>query len=547
MHEKNSNNETSIASLRSVFHEEPVFVRSEALEEGRTAIIGSLYLGDASSAEDREGMDASGLRLDIIDLRTAPLEANGKSYAGQVFSPSIDYLVIQGKPDWENGIGFKGLRKGESLTIGRHDPVSSKRFNLASPLISRSHATLSDFEGGLAIEDNGSANGTMYAAYNMRRDMASDTVERTIEAETMPAAVETNVTTETNLARALSQTEVEHWNQYLGEARGVQYESVQELLENQRFAPVTGVEVDGKTFLLSEVLRTPSRKVAIGYVSAGDQPGKLMPRMFYQSESDGGWRSSPNIDSKGTLSKGSDQLRISEQDEYGHYVQMTKPNEDIIAVLERQDRLQLEKSQREGVVDYKSVEYRDLMSAFDETRINAEQHSTYVNEVSVTRVEGRYMDAYVSGRGAQDSANLSARLHAMELPAGFEPDFSQEPSKRYHTKHTLAGATGVEVYPATLHGRAVEWHVAHDEAENRVWIDRIVYRDSKVTTYGTQSEVIVAGALSSKPFDYTVQLGDMAEGRDWKRLNRSYADVTPTLDQIPAIKHYRLSRGVYRK
>lgn len=541
MHEKDTSKESAISSIRSIDSNEPVFLRRETLKQGEVAIIGSLYLGDASNADDREGMDASGLRLDIIDLRSAPIEEGGKMYAGQIFGSSIDYLVVQGQPDWEKGTGFKGLRKGESLTIGRTDPVSSKRFQLGSPLISRSHATLSDLDGGLVIEDNGSANGTMYAAYDRQHAPAlGDTV-------TAPASGETTAQTESNLARAMSDTEVAHWKYYMNENKAAQYESIQELLDNPRLAPTTGVEIDNKTFLLSEILRSRGRKVAIGYVSAGDQPGKLMPRMFYQSESDGGWRSSPNIDDKGTLSKGSDQIGIRIQDEHGHYVQMTKPNESIVAVLERQDRLQAERSEKENVVVYKSVDYSDLMSAFHEDRLNAEQHSTYVDEVSVTKVDGRYMDAYVSGRGAHDSATLEARLTAMELPAGFEPDFTEEPSKQYHMEHTLAGRTGVEVYPAVLNGRAVEWHVAHDEAENRVWIDRIVYRDSKVTTYGTQSEVIVAGALSSKPFDYETQLGDMAEGRDWTRLNRSYVDVTPTLDRIPAIKHYRLSKGIYRK
>lgn len=544
MHEKHSDKESAISSLRSIRNGEPVFLRGEPLKEGEAAIVGSLYLGDAVNAEDREGLSALGLRLDVVDLRSAPRDGDGRLYDGQVFGSSIDYLVIQGQPDWQNGTGFKGLRKGESLTIGRHDPVSAKRFDLSHPLISRSHATISDLEGGLAIEDNNSSNGTMYATYSKDRAPAIDRTE-TVAA---PADIETSVSTESNLARVMSETELTHWNLYMQENSAAQYESVQELLENPRLAPVTGVEVDNKTFLFSEILRSRGRKVAIGYVSAGDQRGKLMPRMFYQSESDGGWRSSPNIDNNGTLSKGSDQIGIGMNDEYGHYVQMTKPNESIVAVLERQDRLQAERSEKDNVVVYKSVEYSDLMSVYNEDRLKAEQHSTYADEVAVTKVEGRFMDAYVSGAGARgESATLQARLNSMELPTGFEPDFSQEPSKKYHTKHTLAGDTGVEVYPAILNGRVVEWHMAHDELENRVWVDRIVYKDSKVTTYGTQAEVIVAGALSAKPFDYDSQLGDMVEGRDFKRLNRAYVDVSPTLDQIPAIKHYRLSRGVYRK
>lgn len=179
--------------------------------------------------------------------------------------------------------------------------------------------------------------------------------------------------------------------------------------------------------------------------------------------------------------------------------------------------------------------------------MTAERHSTFADEVSVTEVRGANMDAYISGVGAADGLLSRDKLRAMELPVGFEPDFTEEPSKVYRMKHTLAGDTGVEVYAANLNGRPIEWHVAHDEAKNRVWIDRIIYKDNKVTTYGTQKEVIVAGALSAKPFDYVSQLSGMREGQDWTRHNQRYGDISATLNEIPAIRHYRLSRGIYTK
>jgi hypothetical protein len=135
----------------------------------------------------------------------------------------------------------------------------------------------------------------------------------------------------------------------------------------------------------------------------------------------------------------------------------------------------------------------------------------------------------------------------MQLPEGFEPDFSAEPEKVYRTKHTMAGDTTVEVFSAKLNGRSVEWHMAYDDEEKRVWIDHITFKDGKVTSYGTQQEVILAAALSAKPFDYVEQLDGMIEGRDWKRHSGSYGDISATLNKIPAIQHFRLMRGVYKQ
>lgn len=543
MHETYTESKQSIKYLRSIRNGDPVYFSADILPDNEVATIGSVYLGDSHNEQDRREMDEDQRRLDIIDLRNAPQNAEGKLYAGQVFDPSVNYLLVQGQPDWQNGKGYKGLRLGESFTVGRRDKVSADRFDLSDPRISGKHMTIYGAENGLVIEDNDSTNGTSYVKYDA---VAQKTIpDATIE--TRPHATHETARTESDLARVIDQREVANWRLYMNETKDRQYGTVQELIEHPEFTPVTGVEIEGKTFLFSKIMLASRRKVAIGYVSGGADPGKIMPRLFYLSDSDGGWRSTPGIDQDGILSKGGHELKIEEQDEHGHYVQLTKPNSDIVSVLERQDRQQSKQQENDDGLAYERVSYDDLTNVYAEKRMMSEGHSTFADEVSVTEVRGMYMDAYVSGVGAASGSLSREKLHAMELPAGFEPDFSTEPTKVYRTKHTLAGETGVEVYSAELNGRPIEWHVAHDEIKNRVWVDRILYKDGEVTTYGTQKEVIVAGALSAKPFDYITQLGGMRAGVDWSLHSDRYGDVSATLDEIPAIKHYRLMRGIYRK
>ncbi|OYW43445.1 hypothetical protein B7Z28_00845 [Candidatus Saccharibacteria bacterium 32-45-3] len=130
------------------------------------------------------------------------------------------------------------------------------------------------------------------------------------------------------------------------------------------------------------------------------------------------------------------------------------------------------------------------------------------------------------------------------MPGGFEPNFSTEPTREYTMKHMSLGESVVEVFPARLQGREVEWHIAHDR-EGRVWVDKIIYVDGHTTTYGTYAEVINAGALSAKPLEYTHQIEGMVMGEDWEK-RYSYADITKTIDRIPSIYRYRQARGVFR-
>ncbi|MDB5187368.1 MAG: hypothetical protein JWM07_840 [Candidatus Saccharibacteria bacterium] len=517
MHEKLFNSDSSVTSTRFLRSGDIINVDDEALAENAIARVGSVYLGDPQDERDMQAMNDDGRRLDIIDVRALQPNAGKKQYSEQLFDPSVNYIVEGISHD---GItkSYVGLLEDDVLEIGRKQKIA-EQFELSDRRISGCHATIYVADGKLMIEDNGSTHGTGYIEYAK--------TEREHK----------------GVNHAMNESTVANWNVYLNEAKDQQYTTVQNLLDRPRFAPATGVEIDDKQFLFSEILQTETRKVAIGYVSAGNNPGKLQPRLFYKSDSDGGWRSAPYI-VDGKYSKGTDEAELGDQTEFGQYVQLTKPSEVISNVLDQQMHRQDERGQS-GEMPYKQVALNDIAQIYSKDRIVGESHNTFVKEVQVTQVKSPGLDAYISGVGVSNPHSRED-IKSMILPAGFEPDFS-EPSKTYHTIHSLAGETEVEVFPAVLNGRSVEWHVAHDTDKNRVWIDRIAYTDGEVTTYGTQRDVIVAGALSAKPFDHSSQLKGMQEGRDWIRYNDSYADVSLTLNEIPAIKHYRLSRGIYKK
>lgn len=372
-----------------------------------------------------------------------------------------------------------------------------------------------------------------------------NTIESAPRASGLPVFNESSRPQE-DLTHLLEEEEVTAWRSYMLENSDRYYDVTRRLIDDERFTPEAGIVLDNKIFLISKIMQSGNRKVAAGYVGASDGEGPLVPRLFYRSISDGGWRSTPGMRVDYHYSKGSGDLSPSFEDEYGHYVQITKPVEQITALLDGQMAAQQLGHGGEGEVDACDfLTPMEMHQLFSQDMIEDEQMYTLADEVTLSRVEGAGLDAFLSGVGFKRPFEAREELEAMELPDGFEPDFTLEPVSAYAAEHTLAGPTAVEVYEAMLQGRAIKWHMAHD-TENRVWVDRITYSDEKVTTYGTRSEVLLAGALSAKPFDYMRQLSGMWHAHDWTPYDDIYGDVTPTLDTIPAIVRYRAARGIFR-
>lgn len=547
MFEKINNNQNeSVRSSQLIREGDPKFYRITAPEAGGTAIAGSIYLGDARTNEQRMKLDDGGVRrLDIIDLRSAPIDDSGrKLYDGQHLSAKINYLVVQGEPDWEEGVGYKGMRLGEALPIGRNEDVSADRFTLNSPLVSRTHATLYvDKDGALIVEDHGSTNGTTFTQYEDSRKLPQ-TTESINDAMTL----ETYERTETSMVRSMDAAELSDWSEYMRKSSARQYDTVNHLMAHEELVPAAGIELDSKAFLISKIMTDGPRNMAVGYVGDPSNPGQMLARFYYHSKSGGGWRSSPGLLPSGHFSKGGRGAEAeSAQSEYGQYAQTTKPAEDLSALLDAQVQRQLSAANGDPRMAFTGVTNGYLRELVPEEKINSEQGFKLADEISFKPIDAIGLGAYVSGVGFRGNAKrMRESLRAIELPVGFEPDFSGEPLKAYSAEHAVAGATKIEVFASELEGRAVEWHVAHDLKENRVWVDHIAYRDSGLTTYGTRKEVILAGALSAKPFDYVQQIEGMEVGRDWTPVSATYGDVTATLDRIPAIERYRQARDIHR-
>ena len=124
-----------------------------------TAVIDCYSNETSKSSWQKEGIEPDQFLL--IDLRNAPTYGpyKDKEFQDLGFANDIEYLIVGKNFDANAATGFKGVRKGENIVIGR-DQDSSTRFDI-SDTTSRNHFSVNlDDEGRLTITDLNSSNGT---------------------------------------------------------------------------------------------------------------------------------------------------------------------------------------------------------------------------------------------------------------------------------------------------------------------------------------------------------------------------------------------------
>lgn len=475
-------------------------------------------------------------RLEIFDLRQAPLHKGRRNFNGVLFFDDVDFLAISPEEfDVKSGTGFKAIRPGVPVTFGREH--HGDRFKHFQDATSRSH---------VKIEFDKDTNNLIFADMSLNgTDITSDftvsgMVETYDESESDPQTIARSWLNSHHeaptddivnfISLKEAQNQADEWLTNTNTP-----EATHDIVSVEGYRPTGGIEIKGKRLLVSDTIYDDKgRAHIIGYST--DKYDRVVPRLFYKSNSDGGWRITPCIHREGVYDKGD--IWVADHNgnyiEYGQYVQTTKPTETIMAFLEKRER--------SGVVSQAMLEDR----FFSEDKYDESDISTSIREEVKVRCvfgdDGSRLDAYASGRGFTiDRSEAIKKLEAMTLPEGFEPNFNNGHTREYTLDHTILGKARVRVFKSRLEGKTVEWHVANDVATGIVWLDRIVAESSSATSFGTQSEIILAGALSAKPVDYVSQSRNLLPGEDYNNLpySRAYVSVKPTLDRMPWVKRFR--------
>lgn len=318
--------------------------------------------------------------------------------------------------------------------------------------------------------------------------------------------------------------------------------------ELSRVLPMTsGVLIGERQMMLSDIVRSPGGRMhAVMYTELAD--GRVAPRLFYKSNSDGDWRVSPHVE-KWHDQDGKKHMRYSKGEtmDYG-YVRETRLDDDVREALVQKEA---------GAKDW-SAEYVDwLTDKFTEQAVG--KNNTYEKEVNgvefpdMTIPRSKIEDAeknimaFMPGHGFEPRNGRTAAevFAAAEIPFNKMPAFTKQLGRRTITQHPQLGEVVTEALVSN-DGRNV-WHFSSDK-KGRIWISGVT-RNNEATpsTYGTDAEVLSMGILDNKPVEYISQLQGLKEGQDYAVLgNSGYADISKLLDKLPVVKDYRASRGITR-
>ncbi|PID86441.1 hypothetical protein CSB08_00460 [Candidatus Gracilibacteria bacterium] len=288
--------------------------------------------------------------------------------------------------------------------------------------------------------------------------------------------------------------------------------------------PVDYIEFGGQKFFLSPIIKSGKYSQVVGFVEVD---GKLESRLFYKSYSDGGWRSTPGQRFDMAYSKGEDIRGYS-------YTVTTK----VV------DALGVKIDSIEQKIEGNILPYFGKVLKFAETDIlhpiNSDSMISEVKAYDDNGVLDRfsvYKPGYL-GRNLEtvDDIILVIKQLNNKYPDGFIPDFNKRLIKNsYFINHTIAGKTKIEVFEGTLNGRKILWEMAQRiDRPQEVWISNIRLLDSKLSSFGVDSEFINCGILNNKPFEYATQLPFSFLPRE-----NGYVNITSILAYLEPIKRYK--------
>jgi hypothetical protein len=354
-------------------------------------------------------------------------------------------------------------------------------------------------------------------------------------------------------------------------------EKQQQLAFCRTYYPPTGdsVKVGDWTFNLSNVIQrkhdklplNPERLFIILYATDSSKAATnnvTRCHLLYRSRSDGSWRVTPYVNFRGQFSKGGNR----------HYTQETKPHLTISQEAEARRRaaaknrtIQLiTEEEYDKLLEKCSVSYQSYADElFTKAVTEVAAHRTLLNDLQNCKPGHCFMEKTIPEiKKDLQAANACCKSKALN---GFVPAFVQENLiQRYTFDHTMlltdrddkgnptrnGHTVVVEVYGAMLDTTPIEWHVAI--ANDRIWIDRIVYARAPTCEYGVYAQFIDSGILTNKPLEYASQctkfIANMfretvpADEIYHVEFNDDYVDITPFINKLDPICEFRKARDM---
>jgi hypothetical protein len=469
------------------------------------------YVLDVTQAGDIDGNGLVGLvQMGDSAVRIYGYKEDGKFVPGAfTLLPGNYEEPPEEERDWARKITVVSLPEGQTTIIGRSTPAGDRLGLKEDTLISRNHFSAEVTpDGKLILNDLESTNGTSVV-----------TAEKSDIHETIA----------TTTVREIGDI------------------AIAEVIE----APDTKERIlDGVTFRLDGALINSGRE-AYAFTTK-DSEGKVREFFVYRSGSEGALRVSPGIEK---FPNGSMFMKGNALNPHFQYTQDTQLNPQFAATLSEMisasggelpliatDIYEHEGAAAERVMadfgsNMETTAFPDAAVATDLVRVNANDFAKYKLSEALGVEDWNQLDG--------EFKKYISRLNSELEQSNIIPDFST--AERVETDtHPSLGTITREIFNHSVNGLKYEWHVAHD-ADGRVWIDRIRYKDAELSAYGTDKQIVHSGVLTSKPIDYHEQTNGLPEEYVQAGSHGPYSDVSRFLDTLAPIKQYRLQRNIQHR
>ena len=417
-------------------------------------------------------VDVSKTRDENGDYRPFTDKCKVKDETPHIFEldPNNPLVLVHISSGEDKVVVGRAIRPGDTITLGREaEKVDSKsrRFDYKDDLyLSRKHASITlDPDRGIIVSDLHSSNGTG-VRYEVIDSAISITDDDTREIVRVP------------------QSET---------GSGVESEAAKLLAETSEFSPRKEVTIDGRTFSISDVVRTGKYDFAVMYTTI-DNNGRqvVVPRMLYKSQSDGGWRACYGVDSDDKVF-----VKWASDTGHTHYTQETKLHP---VILDELGRAEIRYDQTGDVVSRLDTLFDTKGRYFQELDSRGEvsyHRDPFIDEklrtfrlISAGEMDEKSMER-IRKMGFSSFSEFFESFDGIlsDIPE-FVPDFL-EPESTTQRDHTLLGEITINDYGAKIGTEDIVWSVAYDK-EGRVWIDNIRLRSSGLTSYGTFAKIMDA-------------------------------------------------------
>lgn len=307
-----------------------------------------------------------------------------------------------------------------------------------------------------------------------------------------------------------------------------EYSALRKLFKQElALMPARDVRIDDYTFSVSNIIEGTATDIAILYAIDAEQTWHT--HLLYRSYSGGDWHVTSGLNAS-----------VFEKGGGRHYTQETKLNPKLIDAIAA---LETDKHENKNIAQQVEDVFRK--SGIDaQTEFKREVAVVAVDDPAIARIAeiraGRLKHQYTTVDQLRQHmlyTNETLRADAAREAPRFMPDITENGMTACEEReHTLLGRCVYTKFRATINGREAFWEFG-DNGKGTVWIDRIGFVDSSVTSYGTDSEVIDSGFLTSKPLEYESQINAIPVSlvRD---TDTKYKNIGLFLAQLEPIKQY---------